>query len=54
VGEVSDGLPHGGGKEVLLVDGLSFSGGFRRGRKHGRGYITNSSLDTMYCEFIDD
>jgi len=49
VGEVAEGLPHGGGKEVLLVDGLSFNGGFRKGKKHGRGYITNSSLDTLYC-----
>jgi hypothetical protein len=39
---------------VLLVDGLSFSGNFRKGKKHGQGYVTNSSLDTLYCEFIDD
>lgn len=48
------GMPHGGGKEVLLVDGLSFNGNFKHGKKHGRGYITNSNLDTLYCEFIED
>ena len=25
-----------------------------KGKKHGRGYIVDSNLDMIYCEFIND
>lgn len=29
-------------------------GEFKDGRKHGSGYIVDSNLDMIYCEFIND
>lgn len=37
-----------------MNEGFSFNGKFSGGKKHGKGYLVNSNLDTLYCEFIDD
>lgn len=34
--------------------GIQFVGEFKEGRKHGSGYIVDSNLDMIYCEFIND
>ncbi len=54
LGEFREGKPNGDGKEVLVEEGISYNGLFRNGKKHGAGYLVNSNLDTLYCEFVED
>lgn len=49
LGHFKEGLPEGEGKEVLVEEGISYNGWFRRGQKSGPGYLVNSNLDTLYC-----
>lgn len=54
LGPIVNGLPEGEGKEILVREGISFNGFFKNGKKNGAGYLVNSHLDTIYCEFVND
>ena len=49
-----EGLAEGQGKQILIEGGITYSGSFKGGKKHGIGYLVNENLDTLECEFIDD
>ncbi len=48
-GEEVYGRAQGKGKQILVSKGMTYSGVFREGKKHGRGYLVNKNLDTMEC-----
>ena len=54
LGDLKGGEPEGEGKVVLVSEGISYNGEFHEGKKHGMGYLVNNSLDTLYCEFVED
>lgn len=53
-GEKVEGIAEGEGKQILIGEGITYSGRFRKGKKHGVGYLVNGNLDTLECEFLDD
>ncbi|KAM3146975.1 hypothetical protein pb186bvf_000691 [Paramecium bursaria] len=54
VGQVQNGKPHGEGQLFFDQEGIHFKGQFKEGKKHGIGYIADTNLDQIQCEFIDD
>lgn len=53
-GELAEGKAQGKGKQILVSKGVTYSGVFKEGKKHGRGYLVNKNLDTMECQFLND
>lgn len=45
---------NGKGVETMMKDGLTYTGFFRNGKKHGAGLLVSETLDSLNCEFIDD
>ncbi len=48
-GEKVEGLAEGQGKQILVGEGITYSGTFKGGKKHGAGYLVNGNLDTLEC-----
>lgn len=40
-GDKRDGLAEGNGKQILISQGITYSGKFHGGKKHGAGYLVN-------------
>ena len=54
-GDKSDsGQAKGNGKQILISEGITYSGRFDEGKKHGAGYLVNEHLNTLECDFIED
>ncbi len=53
-GEKVNGKAEGKGKQIIVSKGMTYNGIFKDGKKHGRGYLVNKTLDTLECEFLDD
>lgn len=45
---------NGSGTVFFNLEGIHYKGEFKDGVKHGSGYIADSNLDQIDCEFIDD
>jgi hypothetical protein len=45
---------NGKGVQTLIKEGLSYTGYFKNGKKHGVGLLVSETLDSLNCEFIDD
>ena len=45
---------NGKGVQTLIKEGITYTGYFRKGMKHGDGLLVSESLDSLTCEFIDD
>lgn len=52
-GQTLDGYPHGKGKKVYNMIGVSFEGEWIKGRKHGRGILVSKNF-TLDLEFKDN
>ncbi|KRX01099.1 hypothetical protein PPERSA_12379 [Pseudocohnilembus persalinus] len=52
-GNLWKGLPTGQGSQFFIDTGITYKGEFKMGKKHGKGYIVNSNLDMVQCEFIN-
>jgi hypothetical protein len=44
----------GKGVQTMIKEGLTYTGYFSKGKKHGAGLLVSESLDSLSCEFIDD
>ncbi|CAD8110964.1 unnamed protein product [Paramecium primaurelia] len=53
-GQIVDGKPEGQGTLFYNLEGIHYKGSFKNGKKHGVGYIANSNLDQIDCEFEYD
>ncbi|CAD8207632.1 unnamed protein product [Paramecium octaurelia] len=53
-GQIVDGKPEGQGTLFYNLEGIHYKGSFQNGKKHGVGYIANSNLDQIDCEFEYD
>ncbi|CAD8117682.1 unnamed protein product [Paramecium sonneborni] len=53
-GQIVDGKPEGQGTLFYNLEGIHYKGTFQNGKKHGVGYIANSNLDQIDCEFEND
>ena len=45
---------NGKGVQTIIKEGLTYTGYFQNGKKHGAGLLVSESLDSLSCEFIDD
>mgnify|MGYP000212240110 CR=1 FL=1 len=45
---------NGKGVETMIKEGLTYTGFFQDGKKHGGGLLVSDSLDSLNCEFLDD
>ena len=44
----------GKGVQTLIKEGITYTGFFKDGKKHGEGLLVSESLDSLSCEFIED
>ena len=40
--------------QTLIKEGITYTGYFKNGKKHGVGLLVSDSLDSLDCEFLDD
>ena len=40
--------------QTLIKEGITYTGFFKEGKKHGVGLLVSESLDSLDCEFIND
>lgn len=45
---------NGKGVQTLIKEGITYTGYFKDGKKHGDGLLVSESLDSLSCEFIED
>lgn len=51
-GEGSAKEANGKGVQTLIKEGITYTGYFRDGKKHGEGLLVSETLDSLNCEFI--
>lgn len=51
-GEQVDGVPNGKGKQ-FFEQGITYSGEFVNGKRHGKGYFLDKSESMCYVECVD-
>lgn len=45
---------NGKGVQTLIKEGITYTGYFKDGKKHGEGLLVSETLDSLTCEFIED
>jgi hypothetical protein len=51
-GEGSATEANGKGVQTLIKEGITYTGYFKDGKKHGEGLLVSQTLDPLKCEFI--
>jgi hypothetical protein len=46
-GEKQEEIAEGIGKQIIISQGMTFTGEFKKGKKHGNGYLVNEHLATL-------